>query len=130
MTLGVQHSELAFVFQDVEVTVSLHRLGKKLMLTFRSTTLWLLYLGNILAGLWEVTRPRPPSQVLLKHYNLPSGRASRRKAQVLRKSASEKAPSHSGFRNCSLASQDGCLELDKSKLLLAELRWPGTTHPP
>ena len=29
MTLGVHHPELAVLFQDVEVTVSLHRLGKK-----------------------------------------------------------------------------------------------------
>lgn len=37
MTLSVYHSELAILFQDVEVTVSLHCLRKKPVLTSRST---------------------------------------------------------------------------------------------
>lgn len=42
MALGVHHSELAVLFQNVEVTVSLHGLGKKPMLTPWSLTSWLL----------------------------------------------------------------------------------------
>lgn len=38
MTLAVKHSELAILFQNVEVTVSLHRLRKKPMLISRSTS--------------------------------------------------------------------------------------------
>lgn len=45
MTLSVYHSELAILFQDVEVTVSLHRLRKKPVLTSRSTAAGLLIRG-------------------------------------------------------------------------------------
>lgn len=42
VALGMHHSELAVLLQNVEVTVSLHRLGKKPVLMPRSTAPWLL----------------------------------------------------------------------------------------